>query len=72
LKINGNSAVNFSFGLARNLAFTNLFFFKVENRLFAKIMVSSVYIPTTPNWSSVIDIRKHGSYVDVIINSLFL
>ena len=71
LKTSGDSDVNFSFGLARSSAFVSSSSSKTANCSSAKMIVSSVYIPTTPNLS-VVDIKKHGSYVDVVINSLSL
>jgi hypothetical protein len=44
-----------------NLAFNNSFFSKVKKYSFAKIMVSSVYIPTMLNLSSVVVTNRHGS-----------
>ena len=71
LKTSGDSDVNFFFSLARSSAFISSFFFKTANYSSAKIIVSSVCILTTLNLS-VVDIKKHGSYVDVVISSLSL
>ena len=71
LKTSGKLGVNFSFGLARSLTFINSFFSKAANCSSARMIVSSIYILTTPNLS-VVDIRKHRSYVDVVINSFSL
>ena len=71
LKISGKSGVNFSFSLARSSAFISSSSSKTANCSSAKIIMSSIYIPTTPNLS-VVDIKKHRSYVDVVISSLSL
>ena len=72
LNINSVFSINFFFGLVVNLAFVSLSFFRYKNFLSTKIIVLFVCIPTMPNLSFVVVIKKQGSYVEVVIKSLSL
>ena len=72
LNINSIFSINFFFSLVVNLAFVSLSFSRYKNFLFTKIIVLFVCIPTTPNLSFVVIIKKQGSYVKVVIKSLSL
>ena len=58
LKSNGVIELSFSFGFAIRFAFTNSSSSRVENWLFFKIIISSVYIPTILNRVPIAIIRK--------------
>jgi hypothetical protein len=53
-------------------AFTSSFSLRVENWLFLKIIISSVYILIIPNKVPVVIIRKQGLNINIVIKSFSL
>jgi hypothetical protein len=72
LKSNSVVKLSFSFSFVIKFTFTSLFFLRVKNWSFPKIIVSSVYMPTIPNKVPVVVIRKQGLNIKVVIKSFSL
>ena len=64
--------LSFSFSFIIKFIFTNLFFLKVKNWLFPKIIILLVYILTILNRVSIIIIKKYKLNIKVVINSFSL
>jgi hypothetical protein len=72
LKSNSVVKLSFSFSFVIKFTFTSLFFLRVKNWSFPKIIISSVYMPTIPNKVPVVVIRKQGLNIKVVIKSFSL
>ena len=72
LKSNSIIKLSFSFSFVIRFTFTNLFFLRVKNWLFFKIIVLLIYMLMILNRVSIIIIRKHRLNIKVVINSFSL
>jgi hypothetical protein len=72
LKSNSVIKLSFSFGFIIKFAFISLSSLRIENWLFPKIIILSVYILMILNRVPVAVIRKQGLNIEVVIKSFFL
>ena len=72
LKSNGVVKLSFFFSFAIKFVFTSLSSLRVENWLFLKIIISSVYILIILNGVPIVIIRKQGLNIEVVIKSFSL
>ena len=72
LKSNSIIELSFSFSFAIKFIFISLFFLRVKNWSFFKIIILLVYILIIPNRVPVVIIRKQGLNIKVIIKNFSL
>ena len=72
LKNNRIIKLSFPFGFIIKFAFISLSSLRIENWLFPKIIILSVYILMILNRVPVAVIRKQGLNIEVVIKSFFL